>query len=1015
MGTGSPNKKSIIIWIDKKVNNEENKKYISSFDKDKFAIITCEKIKEGLNVVNNYNNKFEDIYVILSGSYYQEFILEFKKHLKSTYVVPKIIIFTRDEKLFLEKNENIKDIINNHFFNLGGIKTLFKQVHNDFLRNKTWKKEFNVEKKLLADNSRVEQYTFEYINNIVELYLPVFYKSLIKFNNSKDSLGELTHYLYELYSNNSKIKELLEPIDGISDVPIEILCKYYARLYTIDSDFYKDINKYLRERDSIINEEDIIFWADKNNYPITYIKSFYEGLKLGCFQVSSRKKLFRFSCIDKKELNRINEYITKKNKEFQVVYFFSKTFLSFSEDEKIANKFYEQWKSKKINNINIVPCKFHLIDEGNINESLLSHINIQNISAYNEKEILFLPFTCFEITKIIPIDNNNNNGYKKAISNKKHIEYYIIELNYLGKYEKELKNIQKEEIIPNTTFKQIIEETEMVEKIPNLTNNNIIGEFNEYEESFKKNNEDIYIICDVKESDIDENGYVSIFGKDDDCDFVKENKDKVKLLINNEEKALDYKYKLSLGYNKIIFIIEIDKITSLSKMFSHCTSLKSIEGLKYLDTKNIKDFSFMFLGCFSLSDLIGLENWNVSNGTNFEAMFNACTSLSNIKELKNWNVSNGVNFRAMFCSCLSISDITPLQNWNVSNCKNFYMMFSDCRALSNVTPLQNWNVSNGEDFTYMFSYCHKLSNITGLQNWNVSNCKNFTCMFCSCVLLSDLTGLQNWNVSNCKDFSQMFNKCKSLSNISALQNWNVSNSNNFESMFSDNELLSDIKALKDWNVSNCNNFFSIFSGCKSLSDLNGLQNWNVSNSNNFAEMFTSCDLLSDISALQNWNVSNSNKFDYMFSTCGSLSDISALQNWNVSNGNDFQFMFYECKLLSDISALQNWNVSNGINFENMFTGCKNISDIKPLQNWNVSNGNQFSGMFLGCQSLSDIEPLANWNVSKGESFFAMFSQCTISNKDAIKNWNTNGFPQNLLFDYNSIKLFNIKKTVKKKI
>ena len=25
----------------------------------------------------------------------------------------------------------------------------------------------------------------------------------------------------------------------------------------------------------------------------------------------------------------------------------------------------------------------------------------------------------------------------------------------------------------------------MVEKIPNLTNNNIIGEFNEYEESFK--------------------------------------------------------------------------------------------------------------------------------------------------------------------------------------------------------------------------------------------------------------------------------------------------------------------------------------------------------------------------------------------------------------------------------------------------------------------------------------------------------------------------------------------------
>ena len=32
----------------------------------------------------------------------------------------------------------------------------------------------------------------------------------------------------------------------MKNIPIEILCKYYARIYTVESNFYKDINEDLR-------------------------------------------------------------------------------------------------------------------------------------------------------------------------------------------------------------------------------------------------------------------------------------------------------------------------------------------------------------------------------------------------------------------------------------------------------------------------------------------------------------------------------------------------------------------------------------------------------------------------------------------------------------------------------------------------------------------------------------------------------------------------------------------------
>ena len=290
--TSSPNTNGYIIWIDKNVNNEENEKYITKLIKRNFNVDICDEIFMGLNeILLNKDKYFKDTYVILSGSVYQDFILQFKKYLLDICIVPKIIIFTSNKKLFLEKNSNIKDIIENKFYNLGGIQTLFKDVYEELLAKKLWKKNYTIENKSLSSDIKGEQYTFEYINNKLELYLPVFYKALIKLNE-KDKFDKLTHYLYNTYKENKDIQELLESIDGIPDIPIEILCKYYARLYTIQSDFYNDLNKSLREGNLLLKVEELLFSAKENNYySITFIKSFYEGIKLGCFKLDLADKL----------------------------------------------------------------------------------------------------------------------------------------------------------------------------------------------------------------------------------------------------------------------------------------------------------------------------------------------------------------------------------------------------------------------------------------------------------------------------------------------------------------------------------------------------------------------------------------------------------------------------------------------------------------------------------------------------------------------------------------------------
>ena len=115
-----------------------------------------------------------------------------------------------------------------------------------------------------------------------------------------------------------------------------------------------------------------------------------------------------------------------------------------------------------------------------------------------------------------------------------------------------------------------------------------------------KNNNDNIIIYKINENE----EKIRIFGKD----FVKNNKNKIKLEIEGKE------YELMEFYNK-----NNNKIKNLY------IKIKGIE--------NITNMRHMFYGYSSLLNLPDISKWNTNNVTNMSCMLSECSSLLNLPDI----------------------------------------------------------------------------------------------------------------------------------------------------------------------------------------------------------------------------------------------------------------------------------------------------------------------------------------------------------------------------------------------
>jgi len=777
------------IWIDENIDNEENAQHLKELES--IGLLNFRLFKETDKAINHMKYiEFQETKVIISGKLYSEFVKKFKENIINMCVAPKIIIFTKNKEKFIENNKEYQNN-SNLFYKFGGIATTFDEI------KKFLKDEIVPQKMKKAEDI---QLTFEYIDSIEKLTLPIFFKSLID-NASIDNMDEYTNFLYNNYSkNNEELKKLLGSIKSMINIPIELLSKYYARLYTNESDFYKDINKDLG--------------LNKKEKYLSFIKTLYEGVKLKSLSLASNNILYRGSKISNEEVKKIKSYLDKKIKGLPGSIVFSKSFLSFSKDKKVAEKYLEYENKNK----NLSKVLYILEKDDNIDYNLSTHGDIEKISYFpNEKEVLFFPFSSFEIKEIKEINIGEEKGYE-------------IKLLYLSKYLKEIENnnniMNIENKIPDSEFKKQLSEFGLIkkEKIEDINTKILYNEYKRYEKDIEENNKEnniiigeIYISSDDINKDIQiinsfenyKRAYSYIKDKEDDYKYEneKEIKENIEIRINGKKIDFSYSHKfIKEGKYKIEYLFKKD-LTKTNHMFNDCISLKNLN-LSNFNTQNVIDMSKMFNNCKSLTNL-NLSNFNTQNVTNMNCMFYGCNSLTNLN----------------------------LSNFNTQNVNNMENMFGRCISLTNLN-LSNFNTQNVNNMSWMFCQCNSLTNLN-LSNFNTQNVNNMESMFNNCKSLINLN-LSNFNTQNVIDMSYMFSKCNSLTNLN----------------------------LSNFNTQNLTNMRNMFSSCNSLINLN-LSNFNTLNVTNMAYMFFDCESLTYLN-LFNFNTQNVIDMSYMLSCCNSL-------------------------------------------------------------------------------------------------------------------------------------------------
>ena len=387
---------SQILWIDAYVENQENSSYIKELEsRNSSKVTTFKNTFEAIKFMEKI--KYEETKVIISGRLYPEFVKKFKENIINMRIAPKIIVFTGSREKFLEYNKSYENN-DNKFYSYGGIATSFEEIQ-EFL------KEGFIPK--ISNKSDNNQFIFEYIDNKEKLMLPLFFKSLID-NTLLDNIDQYTNYIYNTYSKQSNdITLLLNQIKSMPNIPIEILAKYYARLFTCESGFYKNINIDLRNNDY------------QKHLP--YIKVLYEGVKIKSLPLTKEKVFYRGAKLTNLEINKLKVYISKKIKDLPSAILFAKTFMEFTKDKNIALQFL-QYGSKDKDFSNVL---FIIEKDDNLDYNLSTYCDLEKESYYHgEKPVLFFPFSSFEIKDIKEMNIGKEKGYE-------------IKLLYLGRYIKE--------------------------------------------------------------------------------------------------------------------------------------------------------------------------------------------------------------------------------------------------------------------------------------------------------------------------------------------------------------------------------------------------------------------------------------------------------------------------------------------------------------------------------------------------------------------------------------------------
>ena len=427
-----------------------------------------------------------------------------------------------------------------------------------------------------------------------------------------------------------------------------------------------------------------------------------------------------------------------------------------------------------------------------------SNSNIEKFSFYETKEaeILFFPFSSFEIT-----DFPEESVYTDI--NNQTYSYYRIRLNYLGKYKEKIHMDQK---IPESNFTSSILKTDILEKFK-MEKKSEIFDFNikKYIPQEKRKN---FIIGSYKINNDDINKEINIINCNDS------NKEEIKRLctiyFNDTKMNFAFRFKFN-NPGMYTFCFEFsDLLTNANKLFYGCNTLISLDFTKF-KTNYLVDMGNMFNGCSSLKSL-DLSNFKTNNVTNMEKMFYDCNSLENL-DVSSFDTLQVIKMDYMFGNCNALSTLN-LSNFETKRVKSMQGMFYNCEHLIGLY-ISNFKTDETINMSEMFSNCKELKSIN-LSEFNTCNVTQMNKMFYKCSALTSLD-INNFNTRKVTTMEYMFAECSSLTSLN-LSNFETGEVNNTAQMFSKCSALTDLN-LNIFDVTKVSNDENMFKECNSLTKI----------------------------------------------------------------------------------------------------------------------------------------------------------------------------------------------------
>ena len=549
----------------------------------------------------------------------------------------------------------------------------------------------------------------EYIKDIIKKYFTKLQKEI------KDAF-----YLYNGTTVDQELK--LEQINK-KDSMINILVESPENLDK------KIIQKY--SDDIICPQCGEICFININDYKINLNKcknNHYDDLLLNEFKEKQKIDESKILCNDCKKFNKSN---TIKNKFFKCCTC-KKNICLLCQNQNHKEHIVIDYDNKNYF------CEFHgekynyFCKECNINLcNMCEHDNKHELIYF--KKIIRNKNELIETNKIL---KENIDKLKKDINEiimklNKVIDnletYYNITNNAINNYDikyinyqslTNMKNINNSDLKIIDDINQIINENLIENKIKYI--NKIYGKLFINE-----------MIINYKINEGDEK--IRIFGDN----FIKNNKDNYKIIINNREYELkthlnikDFEIKNNILEIKLR---EINPVNNLFCMFSECSCLFSLKDISKFNIDNVTSLFGMFEQCSSLISLPDdISNWNTNNVTNISLMFSECSSLKSLPDISKWTTDRINNMKATFQTCSSLKSLPDISKWNIDNVTDISFLFNKCSSLISLPDISKWNTNNVNNISYIFSKCSSLKSLPDISKWTTDKINNMSTTFQTC-------------------------------------------------------------------------------------------------------------------------------------------------------------------------------------------------------------------------------------------------------------------------------------------